>query len=130
MSTDASDNSDPRELGYSPDPRLGVDTLREGIPPYRPVVTPTRRSSAVADCLGTDQDVHGSGHLGVSFAAWDADTSFVTGIVHSTIRSVSSRRWLASTTSTAIRSIPGRPTRLAPRCETASRWFNTVSPQL
>jgi aminoglycoside 3-N-acetyltransferase len=78
MPTHSPGNRDPTEMQNPPVPDSWYDTIREGMPPYRPAVTPTQGMGRVAECFRSFPGVHRSMHPRHSFAAWGADAEFVT----------------------------------------------------
>jgi len=78
MPTHSPGNMDPSDMGNPSVPDSWYATIREQMPPYRPEVTPTQGMGAIAECFRSCPNVHRSDHPQVSFAAWGADTQFVT----------------------------------------------------
>jgi aminoglycoside 3-N-acetyltransferase len=79
MPTHSPGNMDPANMSNPPVPESWYDTIREGMPPYRPDVTPTQGMGAIAECFRSCPGVRRSDHPQHSFAAWGADAAFVTG---------------------------------------------------
>jgi len=78
MPTHSPGNMDPAAMSNPPVPESWYGTIREGMPPYRPAVTPTQGVGAIAECFRSYPDVRRSTHPQHSFAAWGADAEFVT----------------------------------------------------
>ena len=79
--------SDPSVWSAPPVPDHWVEQIREGMPPYRPEVTPTRGMGAIPECFRTYPGTRRSRHPLYSFAAWGAgnaeivdDHSFANGL--------------------------------------------------
>jgi aminoglycoside 3-N-acetyltransferase len=78
MPTHSPGNMDPARMTSPPVPEAWYDAIREGMPPYRPAVTPTQGMGAIAECFRSAPDVRRSDHPQHSFAARGADAAFVT----------------------------------------------------
>jgi len=77
MPTHSPGNRDPTNMGAPPVPESWYETIREGMPPYRPDVTPTQGMGAIAECFRSYPGVRRSAHPQHSFAARGADAGFV-----------------------------------------------------
>ncbi len=73
MPTHSTQYSDPSVWSNPPVPDHWVEQIREGMPPFRTAVTPTRSMGAVAECFRTYPDAVRSRHPLYSFAAWGAE---------------------------------------------------------
>lgn len=78
MPTHTPGHSEPSEWENPTVPESWYETIRKSMPPFRPDVTPTWGVGAVAECFRSCPDVRRSDHPHLSFAAWGADTEFVT----------------------------------------------------
>jgi aminoglycoside 3-N-acetyltransferase len=78
MPTHSPGNRDPTNMESPPVPESWYDTIREGMPPHRPAVTPTQGRGAIAECFRSCPGVRRSDHPQHSFAAWGSDARFVT----------------------------------------------------
>lgn len=78
MPTHSPGNMDPADMEHPPVPESWYDTIRERMPPYRPAVTPTQGTGAIAECFRSYPDVRRSDHPQHSFAASGPDARFVT----------------------------------------------------
>lgn len=78
MPTHTPGNRDPATMEHPPVPERWHDTVRAGMPPYRPAVTPTEGMGAISECFRSYPGVCRSAHPQHSFAAWGADAEFVT----------------------------------------------------
>ena len=78
MPTHSPGNMDPSDMGSPPVPESWYDTIREGMPAYRPAVTPTQGMGAVSECFRSCPGVTRSDHPQHSFAAWGEHAEFVT----------------------------------------------------
>lgn len=75
MPTHSTQYSDPTVWSNPPVPDDWIPQIREGMPPFRPEVTPTRGMGAVAECFRTYPGAKRSRHPLYSFAAWGADAA-------------------------------------------------------
>ncbi len=76
MPTHSSDNSEPSHWRNPPVPPEWWPIIREAMPGYDPLVTPTRSMGRIVDTFRTWPGVRRSDHPAMSFAAWgrNADT--------------------------------------------------------
>ena len=79
--------SDPEGWSNPSVPAHWPEQIREGMPPFRPEVTPTRGMGAIPECFRSDPDAERSSHPLYSFTAWGAgceeiveDHSFGNGV--------------------------------------------------
>lgn len=77
MPTHSTQYSDPSVWSDPPVPDHWVEQIREGMPPFRPEVTPTRGMGAVAECFRTYPETVRSRHPLYSFAALGSDADGV-----------------------------------------------------
>ncbi|MFB6220163.1 MAG: aminoglycoside N(3)-acetyltransferase [Halolamina sp.] len=77
MPTHSTQYSDPSVWSNPPVPDNWVEQIREGIPPYRPEVTPSRSMGAIAECFRTYPGAVRSRHPLYSFAAWGAEAEAI-----------------------------------------------------
>jgi aminoglycoside 3-N-acetyltransferase len=75
MPTHSTQYSDPSVWSSPPVPDHWVDQIREGIPPFRPAVTPTRGMGAIAECFRNYPETERSRHPLYSFSAWGDDAT-------------------------------------------------------
>ena len=64
--------SDPSVWSNPPVPDHWPEQIREGMPPFRPAVTPTRSMGAIPECFRNYPNAERSGHPLYSFTAWGA----------------------------------------------------------
>lgn len=75
MPTHSTQYSDPSGWSNPPVPAHWVEQIREGMPPFRPEVTPTRGMGAVAECFRSYPGTVRSRHPLYSFAVWGDDAA-------------------------------------------------------
>ncbi|MFW2335463.1 aminoglycoside N(3)-acetyltransferase [Ilumatobacter sp.] len=77
MPAHSTDLTDPADWSNPPVPVEWQATIRDGMPPYDPVMTPPREMGAVVDCFRHVPGVIRSGHPTVSAAAVGPNAAFV-----------------------------------------------------
>lgn len=77
MPTHTGQYTEPSSWSVPPVPDEWIGTIREGMPVYRPAVTPTRGVGAVPECCRNYPDVIRSRHPEVSFAAWGSEAEAI-----------------------------------------------------
>lgn len=77
MPTFSTDLSEPSEWVNPPAPSEWWQTIRDTMPPYDPVRTPTREMGSIPELFRSWPNVYRSGHPSLSFAAWGMNAADV-----------------------------------------------------
>ncbi|MFX1378526.1 MAG: aminoglycoside N(3)-acetyltransferase [Promethearchaeota archaeon] len=78
MPTFSGDNSDPSFWNNPPVPKSWWDIIRDEMPPYHPIKTPTRGVGVIAEIFRNWPNVFRSNHPMSSFAAWGKHAGLIT----------------------------------------------------
>lgn len=78
MPTHSGDLTDPRDWRNPPVPEAWWELIRQNIPPFRPDLTPTRKTGAISETFRKQHGVLRSNHPHFSFAAWGVHAVMIT----------------------------------------------------
>jgi aminoglycoside 3-N-acetyltransferase len=77
MPTQSTDNGEPSRWRAPPVPEEWWKIIRDELPPYNPVTTPTRKMGIIAETFRKYPNVYRSAHPQASFGAWGKTAKYV-----------------------------------------------------